>query len=323
MLLEDVFRHIDEFEQFKSFCLSRECNRRKHTWFCRNIDDANMKDCERIDHSYTIIPEDFPQSVYSGKQGEFFRAVLNDKVISVPKGSESSFTFKAKNKHEESLFKIEDERYEIDQAISLNKDLIKVLEHTSMIIEENNGVYELDRKQFTRARMSWIYQLCTKNLKMIEYISEHPVQTIPVLLKTVKAFQADFIKKKEDMFNTWKAECTKHWQKSLDHKSFHFRANEKKNQVAKEFLIKMKLLMELSKTLKDERLQKEILMFYTGFEGQEIKSLNLKVNQRLDPDHHMLLKDPKYLEHFDKLPQFRFLINDEEILRITLKMLYC
>jgi histone deacetylase complex regulatory component SIN3 len=87
-----------------------------------------MKDCERIDHSYTIVPDDFPKSIYTGQVGRFYEKVLNDRVVSVPQGSESSFTFKAKNKHEESLFKIEDERYELDQAINLNRDIIEVLQ---------------------------------------------------------------------------------------------------------------------------------------------------------------------------------------------------
>jgi histone deacetylase complex regulatory component SIN3 len=158
-IMEDVFRHIDEFEQFKSFCLSRECNRRKYTWFCRNPDDINMKDCTRIDHSYTTIPDDFPQSVYTGQKGTFCQQVLNHIVVSVPQGSESSFTFKAKNKHEESLFKIEDERYEIDQAINLNNDVIQVLEKANEQLKDYEGEYELDPKLFTKARVSWIYQM--------------------------------------------------------------------------------------------------------------------------------------------------------------------
>ena len=97
LILEDVFKHIDEFEQFKSFWLSREWNRRKETWFCRNFDETNIKECQRIDHSYTTIPKDFPMWIYSGRaQDPIYSQVLNDVVVSVPQGSESSFTFKQK-----------------------------------------------------------------------------------------------------------------------------------------------------------------------------------------------------------------------------------
>jgi histone deacetylase complex regulatory component SIN3 len=123
-ILEEVFKHIDEFEQFKSFCLSREVNRRKYTWFCRNPDEITTEMCSRVDQSYTTVPDDIPKSIYSGQIGNFCADVTNREIVSIPQGSESSFTLKAKNKHEESLFKIEDERYEIDQAISLSTDVI-------------------------------------------------------------------------------------------------------------------------------------------------------------------------------------------------------
>lgn len=49
-ILEEPFRHIDEFEQFKTFCLSREANRRKEDiWYFKNLDADNLKECERLD----------------------------------------------------------------------------------------------------------------------------------------------------------------------------------------------------------------------------------------------------------------------------------
>jgi len=54
-------------------------------------------------------------STYTGQKDTFIPEVINHRVVSVPVGSEGNFTFKAKNKHEDALFKIEDERYELDQ----------------------------------------------------------------------------------------------------------------------------------------------------------------------------------------------------------------
>ncbi len=54
-------------------------------------------------------------STYTGQKGTFITDVINHTVVSVPIGSEGNFAFKSKNKHEESLFRIEDERYDIDQ----------------------------------------------------------------------------------------------------------------------------------------------------------------------------------------------------------------
>lgn len=243
------------------------------------------------------------------------------------------------------MFKIEDERYEIDQVINLNNDSIKVLEKAMKEIEEKGNDYKLNKKDFTKARESWIFQVFSKNVKMIELFHTHPTHTIPVALNSIKEFQKEFLKKKEDMQSVWKQESIKHWAKSLDHKSFYFRMNEKRAQVAREFQSKLKSLIEHSKIWINPVQQRIALQFYTGFEGQEAKALNLNVNEHVDPNHPMLLQDPIYLENFSKLPHFRFLINstgnncvksiedqvktnefdefsDEECLKTVMKILY-
>jgi histone deacetylase complex regulatory component SIN3 len=318
--LEDVFRHVDEFEQFKKLCLCREANRRKEeSWFFKNYDEAHMKNnCERIDHSYTTIPSNFPMSIYTGQTGRFYETVINHKVVSVPQGSEGSFTFKAKNKHEEALFKIEDERYELDQAINLNCSTLKAMEE--FLKREDTSIF--DSKLFTNSRMSWIYQMVNKNATYIDLMREHPDKVVPRIYETIKSIQSNFIRKKEETLNHWKTECIKHWSKSLDHKSFYFRQNEKKKQLIKEFTTEIKSAIENFKIIKWEEKQKLALNCFTGLEGLEISSLKIEIDPNVDQAHPMLLNDPLYLEHFAKLPQFRFMFNDTEVLKILMKYLY-
>lgn len=246
--LEDIFRHVDEFEQFKKLCLCRESNRRKdESWYFKHYDEANMKNnCERIDHSYTTIPESFPKSIYTGQTGTMFETVVNHKVVSVPQGSEGSFTFKAKNKHEEALFKIEDERYELDQAINLNCSILRIMEE----FLKREDTTKFDSTLFTQSRMSWIYQMVNKNSTYIDLMREHPDKVVPRIYETIKSIQSNFIRKKEETLNHWKQECIKHWAKSLDHKSFYFRQNEKKKQLIKEFTTEIKSAIDNFKTLK-------------------------------------------------------------------------
>lgn len=61
---------------------------------------------------------------------------------------------------------------------------------------------------------------------------------------------------------------------------------------------------------------------FTGLEGLEISSLKIEIDPNVDQAHPMLLNDPLYLEHFAKLPQFRFMFNDTEVLKILMKYLY-
>lgn len=118
------------------------------------------------------------------------------------------------------------------------------------------------------------------------------------------------------MIPSWRQEWTKHWQKSLDHKSFFFKLNEKKTQSAKEFCIKLKQKIDKYNVVKDTKDKLELLEFYTGFEGQEIKALDLNVSEDISPSHPMMLSDEQYLENFNKLPHFRFLINDDEVIKL-------
>ena len=158
---------------------------------------------------------------------------------------------------------------------------------------------------------------------MIEMLLDHPAETIPVILNRIILTQNDYyLKTKKDKINAWRSECIKHWHKSLDHMCVRFKINEKKTQIHKEFLNKMKSLMDEFKIQKDLNIQKQLLNFYTGFEGQEIRSLNLQLDPSISLDHPMLLNDVKYYKNFEKLPQFRFLVNDDEVLKLVIKMLY-
>ena len=71
-----------------------------------------LKEINRIDESYSILPDEFLMVTCSGKD-KIGRQVLNDKWVSIPHGSEH-FSFKTKNTYEDDLYKIEDQRYYYD-----------------------------------------------------------------------------------------------------------------------------------------------------------------------------------------------------------------
>jgi len=56
--------------------------------------------------------------------------VLNNIWVSLPVGSEESYTFRhmRKNQYEEALFRCEDERFEIDMVLDANHSTIRILE---------------------------------------------------------------------------------------------------------------------------------------------------------------------------------------------------
>ena len=125
-LLHEHFEGNEDLrEPLHVIALSREVNRRHHTWFCKPVSEFSLQDCPRLDKSYSQLPEDFPEALCSGRTEEI-QLVLNDKWVSVPQGSEH-FTFKCKNTYEEAMFKCEDERYKLDHEIFNLESLVALL----------------------------------------------------------------------------------------------------------------------------------------------------------------------------------------------------
>jgi hypothetical protein len=82
------------------------------------------------------LPEDYPHASFAGRS-TFEASVLNDRLISLPTDNENSNAFKhmRKNEYEEKLFKIEDERFEVDMVIDSTRTTVTVLEKLEKEIE--------------------------------------------------------------------------------------------------------------------------------------------------------------------------------------------
>ena len=80
-------------------------------------DPENQKFTKILDSSYYKIHDDLPLPICSAKinpeNNAFYRYVLNDKYLSLSKGSEN-FKFKVRNVHEDLIFKNEDDMYKLD-----------------------------------------------------------------------------------------------------------------------------------------------------------------------------------------------------------------
>lgn len=98
-------------------------------WFATPLSEIDFSQCRKCTPSYRALPKDFPKYVYS-ERSEEEASVLNDQWVSIPIGSEESYSFKhmRKNQYEEALFKCEDDRFEIDMIIDSNVATIRILE---------------------------------------------------------------------------------------------------------------------------------------------------------------------------------------------------
>ncbi|CAN0589120.1 unnamed protein product, partial [Ectocarpus sp. 12 AP-2014] len=82
------------------------------------LSEINFQSAKMCTPSYRELPQDYQVTSCSGRSTTE-DAVLNDTWVSVPVGSEDSGNFKhmRRNPNEEQLFKVEDERFELDMLI--------------------------------------------------------------------------------------------------------------------------------------------------------------------------------------------------------------
>jgi hypothetical protein len=111
-------------------------------WYCVPLAEIDFTRCRKCTPSYRILPPDYPPAPCSGRS-LLELALLNDTWVSLPVGSEESYTFRhmRRNQHEETLFRVEDERFEIDMSIDTNATALRRLEP---IAEE---IYFLSRQE--------------------------------------------------------------------------------------------------------------------------------------------------------------------------------
>ena len=90
-------------------------------WYSVPLSEIDFSRCRRCTPSYRALPRDYPAPPCT-ERSDFEAKVLNDIWVSLPVGSEESYTFRhmRRNTYEEQLFRCEDERFEIDMVIDSN-----------------------------------------------------------------------------------------------------------------------------------------------------------------------------------------------------------
>ncbi len=84
---------------------------KEDVWFAVPLSEIDFSQCRKCTPSYRALPKDYPKPKCT-ERSEEESAVLNDQWVSIPIGSEESYSFKhmRKNQYEESLFKVRSRR---------------------------------------------------------------------------------------------------------------------------------------------------------------------------------------------------------------------
>ncbi|KAM7269592.1 hypothetical protein ACFE04_025089 [Oxalis oulophora] len=220
----------------------------KDKYWAKPINELDLSNCERCTPSYRLLPTNYPIACAS-QRTELGAEVLNDFWVSVTSGSEDySFKHMRKNQYEESLFRCEDDRFELDMLLeSVNVTTKRVEE---LLEKMNNNSIRSDaplrvEDHFTALNLRCIERLYGDHgLDVMDVLKKNASLALPVILTRLKQKQEEWARCRADFNKVWADIYAKNYHKSLDHRSFYFKQQDSKSLSTKALLTEIKEISE-------------------------------------------------------------------------------
>ena len=201
--------------------------------------DFDLRDSERPTPSYAVMPTDYPSTLFFSHTGQTDNdvEVLNDTLVCVGaekmKSSGSPEDYDAlkvrKNVYEEAMFRIEDERFEMDMAIERNalamRKIEPIAEEITMLREneEKDGQpigrlkYKLNPRSLNSIHINAIGRIYgDKGDEVIEHLVRNPLAATSIIYQRLRQKDQEWRKQKIDRMPKWKAACEANYEGSFD-----------------------------------------------------------------------------------------------------------
>nr|XP_043634301.1 paired amphipathic helix protein Sin3-like 2 isoform X2 [Erigeron canadensis] len=239
-----------ERENRREIDANKEKDKYKEKYWGKSIQELDLSDCQRCTPSYRLLPDDYPIPSVS-QRSELGTQVLNDLWVSVTSGSEDySFKHMRRNQYEESLFRCEDDRFELDMLLeSVNSATKRAEELLNSINDHSIGSEGSVRIEdhFSALNLRCIERLYGDHgLEVMETLRKNPSVALPVILIRLKQKQDEWTKCRADFNKVWADIYAKNHYKSLDHRSFYFKQQDSKNLSTKCLVAEIKEIKEKS-----------------------------------------------------------------------------
>ena len=215
-----------------------------------NFRDLDFTTMRRQGTSYRILPDTYQMPTCSGR-GPLETLVLNDTWVSVATGTEDlNFKTMRKNQYEESIFRAEDERFELDTTIETNTAAIQLLQPIAAEIASLTEQEKRRYKLLGGANLSAMHCKAIRRLygaqgtQVIELLHKCPAAAVGALVKRLQQKDEEWRALRAQCSKTWKEVYEKNYTKSLDHRSFYFKQGDKKNFSGKQMVMELKGLTE-------------------------------------------------------------------------------
>ena len=312
---------------FKTLTNSKILNRRQHAIFDRPMCEIDFSKTRKIS-GYYELPKEYPILISSGRT-EFENNIFNDRLITIPTGSEDDKNPMKKNHYEENLFAFEDKRYEIDMQIEIFQYAVDKL--TKLQEKINNcsiNLNDLNEELLKKELGKNVVRLLIRYYrdygpKVIQGIIENPKNVINVILLRFKNRIQEAKNQKEDEEKTIKSHFDRIYAKSFDYRSFKFKNFDKKNNNARAFL------KEIVGRKKDKLITTNINVLKGGNDNSEFfTTLNLKyvkeniLKKTKDLSSLILLGNIDVNSIRKKLPEIKIIFENLEILKFTIGIIY-
>ncbi|KAJ9540584.1 hypothetical protein OSB04_027090 [Centaurea solstitialis] len=239
-----------EREHRREIDAGKEKDRYKEKYWGKSIQELDLSNCQRCTPSYRLLPDDYPIPSVS-QRSELGTQVLNDLWVSVTSGSEDySFKHMRKNQYEESLFRCEDDRFELDMLLESVSSTAKRAEELLNSINERSAGSEAPiriEEHFTALNLRCIERLYGDHgLDVMDTLRKNPSVALPVILIRLKQKLEEWTKCRSDFNKVWADIYAKNHYKSLDHRSFYFKQQDSKNLSSKSLVAEIKEIKEKS-----------------------------------------------------------------------------
>ncbi|KAJ8775063.1 hypothetical protein K2173_020067 [Erythroxylum novogranatense] len=265
-LVSRSLRMEDKDKEHKhEFDGSREKERYREKYMAKSIQELDLSDCARCTPSYRLLPDDYPIPSAS-QRSELGAQVLNDHWVSVTSGSEDySFKHMRRNQYEESLFRCEDDRFELDMLLESVTSTAKRTEELLNSINENKIDIPIHiEEQFTALNLRCIERLYGDHgLDVMDILRKNSTVALPVILTRLKQKQEEWTRCRSDFNKVWAEIYAKNHFKSLDHRSFYFKQQDSKN-------LSTRALVAEIKELKDKQQEDNVLLAFAAGNRQPL-----------------------------------------------------
>ncbi|CAN6477714.1 unnamed protein product [Victoria cruziana] len=246
------------------------------------ISELDLSACQRCTPSYRLLPKHY-QLPPASHRTELGSSVLNDVWVSVTSGSEDySFKHMRKNQYEESLFRCEDDRFELDMLLESTNITTKRVEE--LLEKMQNNLVKHDGPIRIEEHLNAINLRCIERiygdhgLDVLDLLRKNASVALPVILTRLKQKQEEWTRCRNDMNKVWAEVYAKNYHKSLDHRSFYFKQQDKKSLSTKA------LLAEIREVNEKKRKEDDVLLAIAGRNRRPIiPNLEFKY---ADPDLH-------------------------------------